>query len=140
MRGALVLLTLSLAVLAVAPGQALRVEMLRSIGGLPPYIAGSFTEAVGFQQGPDGTYYVFDRRAHAVFAVNAARTTVRTLVDIGQEEGRLIQPKGFDVSADGRIAVADAPRNRHRIQVFDAAGVRLAGFYLPGQPAAQVVV
>ena len=98
------------------------------------------SEAVGFQQGPDGTYYVFDRRAHAVFAVNDARTAVRTLVGIGQEEGRLIQPKGFDVADDGRIVVADAPRNRHRIQVFDAAGVRQAGFYLPGQPAAQVVV
>ena len=133
-------LTGVLTVLAIVPGQALRVELLRAIGGLPPHIAGGFHEAVGFQQGPDGTYYVFDRRAHAVFAVNAARTAVRTLVDIGQEEGRLIQPKGFDVADDGRVVVADAPRNRHRIQVFDAAGVRQAGFYLPGQPAAQVVV
>ena len=135
-----VTLTLTLAILAGARSQALRVEMLRSIGGLPPYIAGSFSEAVGFQQGPDGTFYVFDRRAHAVFAVNEARTAVRTLVDIGQEEGRLIQPKGFDIASDGRLVVADAPRNRHRIQVFDAAGVRQAGFYLPGQPAAQIVV
>ena len=109
-----------------APAQALRVEILRSIGGLPPHIAGLFTEAVGFQQGPDGTYYVFDRRAHAVFAIDAARTAARTLVDIGQEDGRLIQPKGFDVADDGRIVVADAPRNRHRIQVFDADG-RAAG-------------
>ena len=137
---ALTALTLAIAAAAVARPLALRVEMLRSIGGLPPHIAGSFTEAVGFQQGPDGTYYVFDRRAHAVLAVNAARTAVRTLVDIGQEEGRLIQPKGFDVAEDGRIVVADAPRNRHRVQVFDAAGVRQAGFYLAGQPAAQVVV
>lgn len=137
---ALTALTLAIAAAAVAHPYALRVETLRSIGGLPPHIAGSFTEAVGFQQGPDGTYYVFDRRAHAVFAVNAERTAVRTLVDIGQEEGRLIQPKGFDVAADGRIVVADAPRNRHRVQVFDSAGVRQAGFYLPGQPAAQVVV
>jgi len=137
---ALALVTLAIAVLTAARGQALRVEMLRSIGGLPPHIAGGFSEPVGFQQGPDGTYYVFDRRAHSVFAVNAARTSVRTLVDIGQEEGRLIQPRGFDVAVDGRIVVADAPRNRHRVQVFDAAGVRQAGFYLPGQPAAQIVV
>jgi hypothetical protein len=137
---ALATLTVALIVLAVVPGQALRVELLRSIGGLPPFIAGGFHEAVSFQQGPDGTYYVFDRRAHAVFAVNAARTVVRTLVDIGQEDGRVIQPKGFDVADDGRIVVADAPRNRHRIQVFDGKGVRQAGFYLPGQPAAQVVV
>jgi hypothetical protein len=136
----LVTLTLALAVLPIARAHALRVETLRSIGGLPPHIAGGFHEAVGFQQGPDGTYYVFDRRAHAVFAVNEARTAVRTLVDIGQEDGRLIQPKGFDVAADGRIAVADAPRNRHRIQVFGADGVRRAGFYLPGQPAAPIVV
>ena len=70
-------LTLAFAAAAVARPDALRVEMLRSIGGLPPHIAGSFTEAVGFQQGPDGTYYVFDRRAHAVFTVNASRTAVR---------------------------------------------------------------
>jgi hypothetical protein len=138
--GRIVAVTLALLVLAGAQGEALRVEILKSIGGLPPHIAGSFTEAVGFQQGSDGTYYVFDRRAHAVFAVNQARTAARTLVDIGQEDGRLIQPRGFDVSDDGRLVVADAPRNRHRIQVFDTAGVRQAGFYLQGQPAAQVVV
>jgi hypothetical protein len=136
----LVTVTVALAFLATVRGHALRVEILKSIGGLPAHIAGSFTEAIGFQQGPDGTYYVFDRRAHTVVAVNQARTAARTLVDIGQEDGRLLQPKGFDVSSDGRIVVADAPRNRHRIQVFDAAGVRQAGFYLQGQPAAQVVV
>jgi len=90
------LVALALAVLAGANGHALPVETLRSIGGLPPHIAGLFNEAVGFQQGPDGTYYVFDRRAHAVFAIDAARSAVRTLVTIGQEEGRLIQPRGFD--------------------------------------------
>ena len=136
----LITLTVALAILATARGYALRVETVRSIGGLPPHIAGSFTEAVGFQQGPDGTYYVFDRRAHTVVAINEARTAARTLLDIGQEEGRLLQPRGFDVSPEGRIAVADAPRNRHRIQVFDAAGVRQAGFFLQGQPAAQVVL
>jgi hypothetical protein len=131
---------LVLALLFASRGESLRVETLKSIGGLPPYIAGSFQEAVAFQQGPDGTYYVFDRRAHAVFAVDAARTTARRLVDIGQEEGRLIQPKGFDVSPDGRIVVADSPRNRHRIQIFDAAGMRVSGFYLQGQPSAEIVV
>jgi len=135
-----VTITVVLVALAVMPGEALRVETLRASGGLPPHIAGGFHEAVGFQQGPDGTYYVFDRRAHAVFAIDAARSGVRTLVNIGQEEGRVIQPKGFDVGSDGRIVVADAPRNRHRIQVFDPAGVRQAGFYLQGQPSAQIVV
>ena len=134
------MLTLALALLATARGHALRVEMLRSIGGLPPHIAGSFKEAVGFQQGPDGTYYVFDRRAHAVFAVDAARTAARTLVDIGQEEGRVIQPNGFDVAPDGRFVVADAPRIASASRCSTPAGMRQAGFFLPGQPAAQVVV
>jgi hypothetical protein len=134
------LLGFVLVALAVAPGEALRVEILKSTGGLPPHIAGQFQEPVGFQQGPDGTYYVFDRRAHAVFAIDAARNAARRLVDIGQEEGRVIQPRGFDLNNDGRIVVADAPRNRHRIQVFDHAGTRTAGFYLQGQPAAQIVV
>src|SRR6185369_6592304 len=42
-----VLLTLAIAALAGARGQALRAEILRSIGGLPPHIAGGFNEAVG---------------------------------------------------------------------------------------------
>jgi hypothetical protein len=130
--------TLAFAVLASVPGEALRVEVLRSIGGLPAHIAGSFQEAIGFQQGPDG-YYVFDRRAHAVYAVDAAKTTARTVVDIGQEDGRVIQPKGFDVARDGRLVIADAPRGRQRIQMFDAAGTRLSGFYLQGQPSARVI-
>lgn len=135
-----VLLTLAFAVLAVSTGHALRVERLQSVGGLPPHVVGGFEEAIDFEQGPDGTYYVFDRRAHAVFAVDAARTTARRIIDIGQEEGRILEPSGFDVAADGRLVVADAPRGVQRIQVFDAAGTRLAGFSPPGQPAARVVL
>jgi hypothetical protein len=119
---------------------ALRVEVLRPLGGLPPHIVSTFEEPVGFQQTPDGRYLVFDRRGHTVYSVDAARTTVSTLTKIGQEEGRLIQPTGFDAAPDGTFVVADAPRGQERIQTFGPAGIRIAGFFLPGKPTWTVTI
>jgi sugar lactone lactonase YvrE len=134
-------LTLSLAVAVLAtPTTALQVEILRSVGSLPPHIVGIFESPVGFQQSANGTYYVFDRRAQAVYSVDAARTRAQKVVEIGGEEGRIIQPTGFDVSRDGHIVVADVPRQQQRVQTFDAQGVRQTGFFLPGQPAARVTI
>ena len=119
---------------------ALRVEVLRSVGGLPPHIVGTFEEPLAFQQAATGGYYVFDRRGHAVHAIDAGRRAARKIVDIGQEAGRIIQPTGFDVAPDGQFVVADVPRAEQRIQTFDPAGQRLREFRLPGQPAARVVI
>jgi hypothetical protein len=134
--------TVSLAAvfLSVVSTSGLRVEVLRSIGGLPPHIVGTFENPVGFQQAANGSYYVFDRRGQAVYSVNPARTRAQKIVEIGGEEGRIIQPTGFDVARDGRIVVADVPRLQQRVQTFDAQGVRLTGFFLPGQPAARVTI
>jgi hypothetical protein len=120
-------------VLAVRTAAALDVKVLRAIGGLPPHIVTTFEEPVGFQQLSDGTYFVFDRRGHTVYSVDAARTMVRTVTQIGQEEGRVIQPGGFDVAPDGTFVVTDAPRAQDRIQIFGPAGLRLFGFFLPGR-------
>src|SRR5262245_11281334 len=131
---------LALALVTVmAPVRALEVETLRATGGLPPHIVGTYEEAIGFEQSASGSYYVFDRRGHSVHLVDRAKTSTRKLVDIGQEAGRIIQPSGFDVAADGRFVVTDAPRLQQRVQTFDAAGTRLAGFTLPGEPAARIV-
>jgi hypothetical protein len=124
----------------VAPTHALTVEVLTAIGGLPPHIVGQFEDAAAFQQAPNGSYLVFDRRGQAVYRISPDRMTATRLVGIGQEEGRIIDPVGFDVSEDGRFVVADRPRGRQRIQVFDAEGTRTAGFTVAGQPAARVVV
>jgi hypothetical protein len=118
---------------------ALRVEILRSSGSLPPHIAGLFEEPLGFQQTPGGPYYVFDRRAHTVYTVDAQKTSVRKLVEIGQEEGRILQPRGFDVRPDGSFVVADAPRGQERVQIFGPAGLRTRGFFLPGRPTPAVI-
>jgi hypothetical protein len=77
-------------------------------------------------------------RGHSVHTVEAGGTQVRTLVEIGGEEGRLLDPSAFDVAADGSFAVADAPGGRERVQVFGPAGIRTGGFTRPGRTAARV--
>jgi hypothetical protein len=133
-------IALALALVIAVPAAALRVEVLRSAGGLPPHLVGLFEDAVDFQQAASGTYYVLDRRAQAVYRVDAARTKAQKVIEIGGEAGRIIQPTGFDISRDGGIVVADVPRLQQRVQTFDAQGTRVSGFFLPGQPAARVSV
>jgi hypothetical protein len=123
---------------AVSVGAALTVDLLRPVAALPPHLAGLFRDATGFEQLASGDYLVFDRAAHAVYRVDAARTKATEVVRIGQEDGRLLQPVAFDVAPDGSFAVADAPFGRERVQVFTPAGSRLSGFALPGRVSQRV--
>ncbi len=125
------------AAVRVSPGQ---VDLLRSVNTLAPDVVGLFREPIGFKQTAIGDYYVFDRRAHAVYAVAENGRSSRKLVQIGAEDGRLIEPSAFDVAINGSFAVADAPNNRERVQLFDSSGVRTGGFLLPGRGAARVVL
>ncbi len=118
----------------------MQVETLRAVGGLPPHVAGAFEEPIAFRQASNGVYLVFDRRAHAVHLVDADGGGTRRVVDIGQEEGRIIQPSGFHSTPDGSFVVADMPRGQQRIQLFSSTGSRLGGFFLPGRPAARVTI
>lgn len=121
----------------VSPGA---IEVLKSVNSLAPHVVGLFREPIGFKQTANGDYYVFDRRGHTVFSVDAAGVTASKLVQIGAEDGRVIEPSAFDVAWNGSFAVADAPNRRERVQIFDAAGVRSGGFLLPGQGASRVVL
>lgn len=116
------------------------VVTLKSIGGLPPETCNVFRDPIGLQQPPSGTYYVFDRRDHAVYAVPPTRRGPVKIVDIGGEGGRLLEPTAFDVAANGTFAVADAPRGQERLQVFDTTGKWIAGFFLPGRAQTRVSV
>ena len=139
-RWRVVAVVIAIGVLSAPAVEALRVEVLTSIGGLPPHVTAEFESPSAFQQGPSGDYFVFDRGGHAVYRVAPDRSAVRKIIGIGQEDGKIIDPTGFDVAEDGRLVVADRPRGRQRIQVFDAEGLRLGGFILPGQPAARIVI
>jgi hypothetical protein len=124
------------AAVRVSPG---RVETLRSVGALPPEVVGQFREPLAFKQLDGGVAYVFDRRGHSVHTISAEGVT-RKLIEIGGEDGRVIEPSAFDVSADGSFAVADAPGGRERIQIFGAAGMRTGGFVLPGRAEGRVTI
>jgi len=131
------------AVVAAAAGAAAGarpVETLAAIGGLPAHIAGQFSELSSCQQTPDGEYFVFDRRGHAVYAVAPPYETARVLVQIGAEPGRLLTPSAFDLGEDGRFVVADTPNRRGRIQLFLASGTRVGGFTLATRDTPTMVV
>lgn len=116
-----------------------RIEVLQSTGGLPAHIAGSFRDPLAFQQTDAGQYFVFDRRAHAVYTIVAGAAS--KVVDIGFEPGRVLDPTAFDLDpSDGNFVVADAPRRQSRVQVFTADGRRLAGFTLPERERARLVI
>jgi hypothetical protein len=115
-------------------------DVIRSTNAIPASIAGRFRDAIGFQQAASGEYFVFDRRAHTVYGIDADRTSVWEIVRIGAEPGRIIDPTAFSVAPNGTFVVADAPNNRERIQIFSAAGFRLGGFALPGRSRPRVQV
>lgn len=116
------------------------VDVLVSVGGLPAHLAGVFEEPLAFQQVPSGDYLVFDRRAHAVYRVDRAKTEAVKIVSIGPEGGRLLGPTAFDSGPDGFFVVADAPNLVERLQFFNEQGQKIGAFSLPGRAAARVTL
>src|SRR5438132_12963830 len=123
----------------VARAPALEPDTLRSIDAIPPDIGGRFRDPGGFQQSASGQYFVFDRRGHTVYGVDAPPTTAWEIVQIGGEPGRILDATAFSVAPDGTFVVADAPNNRERIQIFSPAGFRIGGFSLRGRLRTRVV-
>jgi hypothetical protein len=127
----LVLLSLSLT--------AMQPDVIRSTSAVPPHLSGRFRDPTGFQQAASGQYFVFDRRSHVVFGIDEPQTSAWEIVHIGAEPGRIIDPTAFSLEPGGTFAVADAPNNQERIQIFSAAGFRIGGFMLPGRAKTRVV-
>jgi len=126
-------------VAAIAVLDARSPEVLQSSGAIPAHVAGRFRTAIGFQQSDSGQYFVFDRRAHTVFGVDAGQASSWEIVQIGAEAGRIIDPTAFALAPNGTFVVADAPNGRERIQIFSPAGFRQGGFLMPGRLKARVV-
>ena len=119
---------------------AARAQVLRSVGGIPAFLAGEFENATGFARRPDGSSLVFDRRRHRVYQIDAARTVVSPLVEIGYETGRVLRPTSFDVADSGDFIVADAPGRRPRVSVFQANGAALNTFDVAATESPRVIV
>lgn len=103
-------------------------ETLKPSGALPVHVSGRFEEPVAFQQADDGTYFVFDRRSHAVFVYQPGTEEPRKIVQIGAEPGRALQPFAFDLAPDNTFVLGDAPGRLQRIQVFSRGGTTLGAF------------
>jgi hypothetical protein len=128
------------ALLLLAPSlDAIKPDVLQSVGAIPAHLAGRFRDPVGFQQSAFGQFYVFDRRSHAVFGLDEQLESAWEIIQIGAEPGRIIDPTAFSVEPNGTFAVADAPNGRERIQIFSAAGFRIGGFQMPGRMRPRVV-
>ncbi|HUQ89278.1 MAG TPA: hypothetical protein VM096_17085 [Vicinamibacterales bacterium] len=142
MKAGIVLLATSYWLLATFSAQSSpgRVEVLKAVSGLPAHVVGLFRDPIGFKQTATGEYYVFDRRGHTVYRVDPSGANATKLVQIGAEEGRLIEPSAFDVASNGIFAVADGPNGRERISIFNTAGGWTGGFFLPGRGASRVVL
>ncbi|HWF83583.1 MAG TPA: hypothetical protein VG222_01980 [Vicinamibacterales bacterium] len=134
------LLSIFIALVLISPSlRAIRPDVIRSISAIPPHLAGRFREPTGFQQAASGQYFVFDRRSHVVFGIDEQQTSSWEIVHIGAEPGRIIDPTAFSLEPGGTFAVADAPNNQERIQIFSPVGVRIGGFMLPGRAKRRVV-
>jgi hypothetical protein len=134
------MLSLVAALLAGVAVGARAPVVIRATVGFPVETAGRFEQPIALQPAPDGAFYVFDRRSHTLFRVNAARTLVEPLVTVGAEAGRLLRPSAFSAAPDGSFAIADAPLERERVQVFNAKGQRVAGFELASRSLPRVML
>lgn len=114
-------------------------EVLRSTAGLPPHIVGLFRQPVAFQQSVTGDYYVLDRRGQTVYRVTPLGNA-EPIVRVGPEQGRLLGATSLHLGPDGRFVVADAPRGRERVQIFEADGTRVGGFTLPGRASPRITL
>lgn len=130
-------------VLALSPGPVgarAGVEVIEATGGLPVRFVDQFTDPIGFVQTPSGEYLVLDRRQHTVYGIDKARQSMRKIIQIGFEQGRVLEPGVLALGPDDIFAVADAPGQNERIQYFGTDGEFIGGFYLRSRVAPRLVI
>ena len=101
----------AVSLLAVPPGAALRVEILRSVGGLPPHIVGTFEEPGRLSAG--GRRHLLrvrPARARGVRRRRGADAPRRRSSRSAAKRGASSSQPGSTSRRDGRIVVADVPR------------------------------
>lgn len=135
-----VALGLATALVSAPRAHAPDVETLRAVSSLSPAISSRFQDPIGCAETTTGEIVVLDRRAHTVYTVSADRKSVRKVLEIGSEQGRVLSPGVLALSRDDIFAVADAPDGQERIQFFSLTGTRLGGFWLAKRVAPRLVM
>lgn len=107
------------------------IAILKPVAAVPAHVLAEMQEPSSVARTADGDYLILDRRAHTVFRVDPLGRSVRRLMDVGHEPGRLLRPSVLSMGRDDIFAVLDAPNGLQRIQYFDTAGLHIGGFYLP---------
>jgi hypothetical protein len=116
------------------------VETLLATDALPAHLMSQMRAPAAYVALSGGAALVFDRGAQAVFRVNAARTAISKIVDIGQKAGEILRPIEFAAGPAGMFAVADMPFDRERVQLFLDTGSLFGGFGLPAHPGSTLTV
>jgi hypothetical protein len=115
---------------AAMSARPIETTLLNAVGGLPAHLVAGLYEPIGFVETAKGEFILLDRRAHMVYAVNAAKTKVREVLKVGFEQGRVLEPGILSLGSDDVFAVSDAPGGLERIQYFNTDGLWIGGFYL----------
>jgi hypothetical protein len=125
---------------AAASSGTMPVEILDSTGGLAARFSGAFKHDTGFVETAAGEALVLDAGAHAIYAIDSARSQLKEIVHVGGEPGHILKPTAFTLSPNDIIAVVDAPTEYDRLQYFGADGTYLNGFYVPNRLGSRVAV
>lgn len=131
------------AALVVADASAtFEAEVLKPIGAIPAHALSRISGALSVARlaNGDGDYLVLDRREHTVFRIDRTGNSVRRLMDIGTEGGKLLRPSAMQLAPNGILAVLDAPTAYQRVQYFDTDGKLIGIFYLPLVGTPNVIV
>jgi hypothetical protein len=133
----------AISVCALAPQRSFQsshtAELLEASSALPASLAAKMLDPIGYAQTTRGDYLVLDRRAHTVYGIDAKQTTIRKILQVGFEQGSVLEPGVMALSRADVFAVADAPAGQERIQIFNLDGVLIAGFYLPTKVSPRIV-
>jgi len=115
------------------------VDVLTAESLLPPRLSQQLLEPIGFAQASTGERVILDRRAHTLYGVDASQTAMRKILQVGFEQGQVLQPGALALSASDLVAVSDAPAGYERIQYFDLNGTFRGGFYFKTPAAPRLV-
>ena len=115
----------------------LPVEILRATGSLPGRLVENIESPRAFVETSAGVALVLDGGAQAIYAVNAARSASRRIIQVGTEDGHVMGPNGFSLGPNDILAVTDMPGRYARLQYFGDDGRLIHRFWLANQPGAR---